>query len=527
MTGTPPATIARSGSAALLGEATLRPSSTELTPFAGTSPDAWVIVRITGNFMAERNPACLAAEAGAPNWGCPTATGISSFTERLSYMGPVRVWRQSGTSKQQLQVRAGGGGGIALMHGRNAGMLSARVHLSVPSWQMPGKDPIPAYFISGEYTVTALEIPAPVELTESAGDGTGMRRYSLQPLHGLEFVNPTEPYYWAYRSTPNASWRFIPDRGTAKPVGDCDDKTVCTYKPAGAGEMEVTTYVEGQRVTVRSSGVPYVPPELVLDCGPNPVTRGGDLNCTVSSEPGGSLTDIAWLFRDDEGHDIPGPSALSWGGTMVIGGTVSVSARLDGAQLPEESQRVDVRARAWVDHLPPADVRYESCRLRTYTCPATELVKEMDTGVTFLPAEQIKINYRAYPIAEGPNAGWWYVAGTEPPITLPAPVTRLNPQLFDPNSRFYATRRTCRPVDVQYWITRHENVHVEIGQQRAREGWINGALESRMMYRPATDPRFNRETVDFIRERLSNLMDHRHTLRSRYPDAPTCIDLAA
>jgi len=80
---------------------------------------------------------------------------------------------------------------------------------------------------------------------------------------------------------------------------------------------------------------------------------------------------------------------------------------------------------------------------------------------------------------------------------------------------------------VQYWITRHENVHVEIGQERARKGWLNGELESRMMFRAATDPRFHRETIAFIRERIMNLMDRRHTLTNRYPAPPTCINLAA
>jgi hypothetical protein len=337
-----------------------------------------------------------------PNAACPTATGISSFTERLSYMGPVRVWRQSGTSKQQLQVRAGGGGGIALMHARNAATLSAQVHLSVPNWQLPGANPIPAYFISGGYTATALEIPTPVQLTESAADASGMRRYSLSTLHGLEFVNPTEPYYWDFRRTPNVSWRFIPDRGTPKRLRDeCDDNTVCTYKPDGPGTMEVTTYVEGQQVIVRGSGVQYVPPELLLTCNAVTITRGDDIACSVSATSG-TPTEIQWTFVDSLGHTIRSPSGVAdWGGKMVIGGRMNVSAKIDGQPASVDTPIV-VGPRTW-----------RTLRTRTVEdasglglpAPAAVAAPEhLGNSAVGVPSP-----YPIAPIDAGPNTGWTYL----------------------------------------------------------------------------------------------------------------------
>jgi hypothetical protein len=363
-----------------------------------------------------------------PNAGCPTATGISSFTERLSYMGPVRVWRQSGTSKQQLKVRAGGGGGIALMHARNAATLSARVHLSVPNWQLPGQNAIPAYFISGGYTAQALEIPAPVQLTESASDASGMRHYSLSTLHGLEFVNPTEPYYWDYRKTPNVSWRFIPERGTPKRIGsECDDKIECTYKPGGPGSMEVTTYVEGQQVIVRSSGVAVVPPSMTLNCNVT-VTRGERLDCSVASD-GPELTDIQWTFTDTAGHVVPGPAGgLAWGGRMVISGRMRVSAKLDGQEVGADTA-ILVEPRTWPKmSLVPFDGGHGDL---SYT--PTE-IKQLAQTLGPVPGTPVD----TFTIPDGPNEGWSYIAS---PITSARVEVNINDG-FKPGTPLYQMQRS-------------------------------------------------------------------------------------
>lgn len=413
------------GSAALLGQATLGPSANALVPFAATAASTWVVVRIDGQFAAERNPACLAAEAAMPNEACPTATGIGSFSERLSYTGPVRVWRQSGASNQQLKVRAAGGGGIALMHSGKGGTLAARSYVTVPSWQLPGHNAIPAYFISGEYTVQAQEIPAPVQLTESAADDGGMRTYNLQTLYGLEFVNPTEPYYWDSRPTPNISWRFIPGENVSDkpggapfytPVGKCKDKTECTYKPAGPGKMEVTTYVEGQQVAIRSSGVLVEPQRLEMTCNGAEdsvrITRADNLRCAVT----GTTDVIGWEFVAESGeYRNPSEGAtpfkgLVWEGKVVLSGTVTVSARIDG-QEDASSVVVTVGSREWTGKTMQRQAAEEPTS-DPHLPERPDSVRQLGHIENFLDREVSRDKWD--PILSGPNANLAYL------VDLPA-----------------------------------------------------------------------------------------------------------
>jgi hypothetical protein len=386
-------------------------------------------------------------------------------------MGPVRVWRQSGTDKQQLKVRAAGGGGIALLHARSAATLSAQVHLSVPSWQMPGANPIPAYFISGEYTATALEIPAPVKLTESASDAAGVRRYSLSTLHGLEFVNPTEPYYWDARPTPSVSWRFIPDVGTAQRVGECDNETFCTYKPEKAGEMEATTYVEGQQVVVRGSAVPFVPPVLQLTCNADTITRGAALNCSVSAQPSGTLSDIQWTFLDSAGNTIRDSIRANWDGLMVVGGSLGVTAKIDGTPFSEDTV-IMIRPRKWGSPVPARREAFQRCPVITPTCVVLyPPVQYRDMGTTVKQPSSFNLVVRASTITSGPNAGWSYLMGSDSPIQFREQVIILNEVLNlgngDPATRqFWAGQPQCVPSAVLQDVRAHENRHADLYEQR-------------------------------------------------------------
>lgn len=284
--------------------------------------------------------------------------------------------------------------------------------------------------------------------------------------------------------------------------------------------------VQDQRVTLTIRPLSGLKLDCEGDLGPNLVTRGESIVCTATVDgktPTGTLSDIRWSFRDDDGHLIEGPPEPTWDGPMAIGGVVTVSASLDGQPLAAKSVTVVVRKREWLDVLPPAIVLYESCPRRTDTCPQTDIDRQVDSGITSLPLEGVAVPPLT-PIVEGPNSGWWYIGGKDAPITLPAPIIRFNPQLFDPNSRFYARRRTCVPADMQKWSTEHENVHVTIAQERATEGWVNVPLESRMRFAGVQDRRFGRETTGFIIDRLRDMLDPRHKKSSRYPTEPHCFE---
>jgi hypothetical protein len=534
-----------SESASSLGSVLLRPTATShpvevanlpFQPIASIHARTWVVVRAHGGVTMTPIPDCGGAPE-TPSWVCGLGSGMPEFSSAApTESGPVQVMASWSTGQARVPLRGAGGGAVGLLRAGAGVTLTGRLNLPGNYWYRVGEDPVPTYTFSGGYTVSAEAIGTPLRVQEGPADANGTREYSVTPLYGLQFVNPLEPYYLAYQPAGALTWKFVYGRNVADDgtggigfsyVTSCSGATVCRYTPSQSGRMVAGAFVEGQYVEMGSVIQRVVQPEMKLTCDAYTITRGERLECSVAADaPGATLTDIRWSFRDDHRHDIPGPPESRWGGTIVVGGTISVSAHVDGQPFSERTQRINVRPREWQDYLPPAIIRHESCPKRTSTCPQTQLTRERDTGVTFIPVDQIRENFRAEPVSEGPNAGWWYVAGTEPPITLPAPIVRLNPQLFDASSSFYRDRRTCRPADVQYWITRHEQVHVEIGHERARDGWINGALESMVEFRSATDPTFYNRTVMFLRSRLRDLLDPDHD-EDRYPDAPTCINLAA
>ena len=504
----------------------------------GTLPDsAWIVIEVRGTVLHTKHPWCdqLYSASGGCNY---TLDGVRlGPLERHGGSGVIVSLLSPGVvphpyfSSGDHQYAPDGNvhGDVARTVVRNTTGPKVLWFRRLDATPRPGNATTglygPMYYMFSDQKVTARVIPPPVRVHAPAAVRPGeVATFTVSPTSDFKFRMPDSRPHFVY-------WRYFPGDTAARPnpFGPRQDVpcagVVCHWEPPKSGRMWAFTYVDGFGVDAQSQVVRLDSAELELTC-PDSITRGRRIDCSVRATPSGELTEIRWRFTDDAGHQIPGPSEHAWGGTMVISGTISVSAKLNG-QPAAQSKRITVIARDWRDELPPGRVESVSCPRRTRTCPQSPLTRERDTGITFLPNEQIEITFRADPVAEGPNTGWWYVAGTEPPVKIPGPVTRLNPDLFNPRSAFYAGRRHCRPEDVQYWITTHEAVHVAIGQERATEGWINAPMESRMAFRPATDPQFNDETVRFIRSQLQNYLDYDHYLRHRYPAAPCDLKLAA
>jgi hypothetical protein len=504
----------------------------------GTLPDsAWILIEVRGTVLHTKHPWCdqLYSATGGCNY---TLDGVRlGPLERHGGSGAIVSLLSPGVvpnpyfSIGEYQYAPDGNvhGDVARTVVRNTSGPKAVWFRRLDATPKPGSATMgvygPMYYMSSDQKVTARVIPSPLRVNAPADVGKGeVVTFSVSPTGDFKFRMPDWRPHFVY-------WRYFPGDTAARPNPfgprqdvPCDS-IVCRWEPPTSGRMWAFTYVDGFGVEAKSQVVRLDSAELELIC-PDSIMRGQRIDCAVRAKPRGELTDMRWRFADDAGHQIPGPNEYVWGGPMVISGTISVSANLNGLPVAE-SRRISVTARNWRDELPPGSVDYKSCPRRTRTCPQSPLTRERDTGITFLAGPLIKINFRAEPVAEGPNTGWWYVAGTEPPVELPGPVTRLNPDLFNPRSAFYTARRRCRPEDVQYWIRTHEAVHVAIGLERAAEGWINRALESRMAFRPATDPEFIDETFGFIEDRIAGMLDNDHDLHSRYPAKPCDLNLAA
>jgi hypothetical protein len=183
----------------------------------------------------------------------------------------------------------------------------------------------------------------------------------------LLFINPTGVP--AARPSGAVDWYFVPGDSVpldyertsqAWQIFSCWLQTTCTFTPPANlnGRMQVVAYVEGRLVIGRSDYVrakPEQEPKLVLTCNTRSdsvvVERGGNIDCRAEATPapGGP---IKWKFVAD-GFPYTNPTegstahtGGSWGGTMVVGGTITVSATI-GSRPFEAQMQVRVRGRDW------------------------------------------------------------------------------------------------------------------------------------------------------------------------------------
>jgi len=91
---------------------------------------------------------------------------------------------------------------------------------------------------------------------------------------------------------------------------------------------------------------------LELDCTPTSVVRGDDVACTASANPASSTLVVKeWSFADGSGLTAGETSSTNpWMGPLVVSGTVTVRADVDGAEMTADAP-VTVQARNWSNEL--------------------------------------------------------------------------------------------------------------------------------------------------------------------------------
>jgi hypothetical protein len=425
VTGPAPLATASNGmtseSASSFGSTVLTPTRTShpvevanlpFQPVASIHGRTWVVVRAHGSVTMTPIPDCGGAPE-TPNWVCGVGSAMPEFSSAApTESGPVQVMANWSTGQARIPLRGAGGGAVGLLRAGAGVTLTGRLNLPGNYWYRVGEDPVPTYTFSGGYTVSAEAIGTPLRVEEGSADANGTREYSVAPLYGLHFVNPLEPYYLAYQPAGAVTWKFIYGRNVADDgsggiglsyVTSCSGATVCRYTPSQSGRMVAGAFVEGQFVEMASVVQRVVPPELNLTCNAKVVTRGDDLDCSASAQPSGTLTDVRWTFTDTAGHTIPGPPAVfRWKGQMVVSGTVTVTALLNGSAVTD-SDTIVVIPRTWsVIRLRVRQKPYLPGHLPTPAMvvkPGHLGDSHADTLVS-LPTKEV---------LDGPNKGWWFL----------------------------------------------------------------------------------------------------------------------
>jgi hypothetical protein len=262
-------------------------------------------------------------------------------------------------------------------------------------------------------------------------------------------------------------------------------------------------------------------PRLRVTCS-DVAERGSSAACAAySTDPAAALEVAEWRF-DGQGKTIAETTASTeWGGTMAVGGIVTVRGRVAGREMTARDT-ISVAARAWPDVLPPAVEQADGCAERSAACPLLHPAADFgDVGRTTL-ASAWSAAGRLARVPSGPNAGWTYVAGAAPVVTFPSRTVHLNRMLFDAGDAFWAAHPECGIDSLRAWARAHQARHAELLARAAAMGSVNASVEGFAAYAAVAEAAAQlQQLVDaslegWVRDALDG--DHE---RGGYP-APVC-----
>lgn len=214
--------------------------------------------------------------------------------------------------------------------------------------------------------------------------------------------------------------------------------------------------------------------KLELTCNTYSIERGQTLGCEVKAKPSGELREVEWKFVDSAGHEIPGPQGeKTWGGEIVVGGRIYVSARIDQDSVMRKDTTITLRPRQW--QALSINVREEAGA----HLPAPSQVAvpgDLADGHVEEPS-----TFPSKRIDSGPNAGWWYIPQPLPVVPV---VIHLNYAAFQNGSAWFVLQKGGTYTDPSTGTTypggycTGADVPTLFRLTREHEGYLSSSLTS-------------------------------------------------
>lgn len=230
-----------------------------------------------------------------------------------------------------------------------------RVIVNGGSWDPFAGSTGAQYFLGGSQTLHVTFVPTPLKV-----GGPEV----VQPGEAGQFTADIVGPFEFRRQLPwgdSIHWQYYPGDTLPEPnpylggiwLYECTNQPTCSYTPQRNGRMGVHAHVQYNHIGVRGAVVRIDSAQLELKCNGAAdslrITRADNVRCEVSG-----ATDISgWSFQADSGgyrnppdDGVTAVGARAWEGRMVLGGTVTVRARIAGKE-ESTSVRVGITAREW------------------------------------------------------------------------------------------------------------------------------------------------------------------------------------
>jgi hypothetical protein len=261
-------------------------------------------------------------------------------------------------------------------------------------------------------------------------------------------------------------WYFFAWEGSLTRLRDCSGQMSCTIIPPKRGSVIVYGKWNGYTFGSEYLHIKTVAAELQLTCTPNPVTRGAVIACSAAAT-GGTLDSLRWEFVGPSGDTVSGPDGIaSWGGTMVVGGTITVSARLNGSPASDDTLIV-VEPRRW----PRITVRGIDDGHGDLPNQPRHIHDLAHTHPPFSPAP-----WDVATISDGPNTGWAYLRSIANQFGAKIHINAG----FQPGTPFYNMQAPgIDPVTGDPFCRKSQMAAVERGA-REHEGLVSSASTSHL-----------------------------------------------
>jgi hypothetical protein len=303
-------------------------------------------------------------------------------------------------------------------------------------------------------------------------------------------------------------WYFFAWEGSLRLLRDCSGQMSCTIIPPKRGAVIVYGKWNGYTFGSEYLQIKAVPAELQLTCSRYTVTRGDDLTCNATASSG-VLDSVRWEFVDSAANTVRASSgSTSWFGEMVVGGRITVTAKLNGLAAADDTAIV-VAPRRW---------------------PRINVVAA-DSGNGHLPAAptaygELADTHAPYPtqpfvtkrVPSGPNAGIWYL---KDPIRTVTAAVHISAG-FRPGSAFHQQQHSgTDPVTGNPFCAKLQVPAVERGA-REHEGLVPSALTSHVevfqRWFRANTPQNSMEAVTGRDEEFSATWSFSEKLMQEYND---------